>query len=136
MEYERQWLNVRFDPFYRTNHISRCAEPEANAVSSVLDTRNGKVLHAPALDIDLSCKLIPSSTEGHFHLYIDKPMTWKSYQRLLTVLADVGILERGYAEVSTRQEMTILRREGAYKTVESEFRILKEKILAERRLFP
>lgn len=57
-------------------------------------------MHRPILDIDFPAALIPSSTEGHFHLYLDKPMTWKQYRKLLGVLAEVGIIEPGYADAS------------------------------------
>ena len=56
--------------------------------------------HKPVLDIDLPVKLIPSSTEGHFHLFIDKEMSWKDYTKLLDVLAEVGIIEQGFSRVS------------------------------------
>ena len=53
--------------------------------------------HAPALDIDgINCVLKPSSTEGNFHLYIDKPMSWDHYRELLGVLYKVGIIEDGF----------------------------------------
>lgn len=57
-------------------------------------------IHRPILDIDFGAALIPSSTEGHFHLYLDKPMTWKNYKRLLNVMAEVGVIEPGYAQAS------------------------------------
>lgn len=57
-------------------------------------------MHRPILDIDFDAALIPSTTEGHFHLYLDRPMTWKQYKRLLSVLAEVGIIEEGYAYAS------------------------------------
>ena len=56
--------------------------------------------HKPVLDIDLPVKVVPSSTEGHFHLFIDKEMSWKDYTKLLDVLAEVGIIEQGFSRVS------------------------------------
>lgn len=52
-----------------------------------------QLLHRPVLDIDLPVKVVPSTTEGHFHLYIDKEMPWSDYVELLEVMAKVGILE-------------------------------------------
>lgn len=57
-------------------------------------------MHRPILDIDFPAELIPSSTDGHFHLYLDKPMTWKQYKKLLNVLSEVGVIEHGYARAS------------------------------------
>jgi len=65
--------------------------------------------HAPVLDIDLPCHLEPSSTPGHFHLFIDKPMPWSAYVKVLEVLAEAGILQRGYADASIERGATYVR---------------------------
>lgn len=67
-------------------------------------------LHAPALDIDkIHCELIPSSTKGNWHLYIDKPMPWEDYVKLLKVLVDVGIIEEGFYTQSMAEGRSTLR---------------------------
>lgn len=81
------------------------AESDANAVSSMLD--NGQ--HAPAIDIDLPCELRDSKTPGHHHLLIDKQMTWEQYVKLLTVMVEVGIVEKGYLSASMARRQTFLR---------------------------
>lgn len=65
--------------------------------------------HRPILDIDIPMHIIPSTTEGHGHLYIDKELTWWEYKRLLGVLADCGIIEQGYLKVSLAREHTAVR---------------------------
>jgi hypothetical protein len=79
----------------------------ANIISSEVEGKPG--VHKPVLDIDLGVKVIPSSTEGHFHLLIDKEMSWDDYQRLLWVLADVGIVEENYASASDERGYTAVR---------------------------
>lgn len=79
----------------------------ANIITSEVAGKPGR--HKVVLDIDLPAKLIPSSTEGHFHLMIDKEMDWEDYQRLLWVLADVGIIEEGYASSSDERGYTAVR---------------------------
>lgn len=66
-------------------------------------------MHIPVLDLDMDAMLIESSTPGHHHLFIDRPMTWESYVKLLDVLAEVGILEPGYVSVSKKRRMTQVR---------------------------
>jgi hypothetical protein len=66
-------------------------------------------LHRPVLDIDFPAHLIPSTTEGHFHLYLDKAVTWEKYERLLTVLGEVGILEQGYVDASIARGYSSVR---------------------------
>lgn len=66
-------------------------------------------MHKVALDIDMEVVVIPSTTPGHYHLYIDKVMPWAKYQKLLIALADAGIIEQGYLDVSVRRKATHLR---------------------------
>lgn len=78
---------------------------ESNLVCS--DMADG--LHRPILDVDMDAMLIPSSTPGHHHLYIDKPMSWEDYRKLLDVMAEVGILEPGYVSVAKKRKRTQVR---------------------------
>lgn len=66
-------------------------------------------LHTVALDIDLPCKVVPSSTGGHFHLFIDKQLTWDQYRQLIEVMAAVGLVEPGYAKASIARKATLVR---------------------------
>jgi len=49
-------------------------------------------------------------TDGHYHLYLDKRLTWKQYEKLLEVMAEVGILEKGYVQAAKAQGMTLVRK--------------------------
>lgn len=71
--------------------------------------------HRPVLDIDIPARYVPSSTEGHGHLYIDKALTWEQYEKLLTVLGEVGILEPGYVGAAIRRKATFVRPEWVKK---------------------
>jgi hypothetical protein len=88
-------------------------EPDrANAISSAL-VEEGKSWrdrrHTIALDIDHRVRVVPSSTEGHSHLYIDVPLEWEQYEKLLKVLAEIGVVEEGYVGASIRRRATHLR---------------------------
>ena len=80
-------------------------EDGANVVSSLLT--NG--MHAPAIDLDVKARLIPSSTPGHSHLYIDHELSWADYLRVLKLLAKVGIVEHGIVSSAERRGTTLLR---------------------------
>jgi hypothetical protein len=72
--------------------------------------------HSPVLDIDFEARLLPSSTEGHYHLYLDGiEMPWPKYRKLLEVLAEVGVIERGYYKASVRRQMTCVPLPGVRK---------------------
>lgn len=77
--------------------------------------REGEDMHWPVLDLDMSCHLIPSSTEGHFHLVIEKPMKWDHYEELLRTMNDFGLLETGYVDVARKRKYTTIRRPGVTK---------------------
>lgn len=66
-------------------------------------------LHRPILDVDFPVAVVPSTTPGHFHLYIDKELTWNQYQALLRGLADAGIIEMGYLQASEARQFTSVR---------------------------
>ena len=88
-------------------HESRERAPiyDANIISSEI----GEGLHTPILDIDIHAALIQSSTKGHYHLYIDSPLTWRKYKRLLRALKRAGIIEPGYYKASVYRKATDLR---------------------------
>lgn len=65
--------------------------------------------HYPVLDLDLPVYVVPSSTPGHSHLYIDHLMTWEKYVALLRALADAGLVEEGYVKASIARGHTALR---------------------------
>lgn len=65
--------------------------------------------HMIALDVDVPVQVYPSSTPGHSHLYIEKPVTQVEMMRVVGLLAQLGIVEDGYAEASAERGYTCLR---------------------------
>lgn len=81
---------------------------EANLVGSQLKVKSR--LHRPVIDLDFPCRLIPSSTEGHFHLYLDGiDVEWPKYKDLLIALAAAGVISKGYLEESLNKGFTAVR---------------------------
>lgn len=100
--YDEATLKRRWDPTYTGVNQP---PPEPNLVSSLLPNGN----HAPAIDIDLPMHAIPSSTPGHFHLYFEKEMSWEDYEKLLRVMAEVGLVEKGFYDQAKKFKQTYLR---------------------------
>lgn len=75
----------------------------------------GEGLHLPVIDLDFEAHLEPSTTSGHFHLYLDRTVTAEQLFRLLDVMADVGLVERGYAEASRARGYSSVRLPGVRK---------------------
>lgn len=82
---------------------------KANLVSSASSSLVDSDCHYPVLDIDFPVYVVPSTTEGHYHLYIHKEMSWPHYRRLLRALAECGILEIGYVQAAIARGYTAVR---------------------------
>lgn len=105
------WTQQRVN-FPRTQN-----EAEAVLVSSRIDVPDEpspfwnlpQTMHAPILDLDFPCHVVESSTPGHSHLYLDKPITARKYRRLLKALWKAGMIEEGYYRASLTRDATHLR---------------------------
>src|SRR5213595_1286206 len=87
------------DGEYENRAIPQHRIEEAEVVTSRLRD-SFEEFHRPILDIDLPMHIVPSTTPGHGHLYIDKIITWEQYQTLLDALEFCGIIESGYLSAS------------------------------------
>jgi hypothetical protein len=92
---------------------------EEIAEAHIVLSKDASGLHRPVLDIDFPAALIPSSTAGHFHLYLDKQLDELKYMKLLDALAEAGIIEQGYANVSEARGYTSARLPWVKKRVEA-----------------
>lgn len=79
---------------------------DADLITSKVES---SALHAPVIDIDYPIMVIPSSTPGHYHLYIEKAILWEDYAYLLMVLAKIGLIEEGFAQASIFREYSAVR---------------------------
>lgn len=72
---------------------------------------SGDRKHAVLLDLDIPVVLLPSSSWGNSHLYIEPPVLLTDEQlfKLLDVLAECGIIQRGFANASVARGYTALR---------------------------
>lgn len=106
--------------------------PRANLVSSQLIDSD---THMPVLDIDswawkspdlwnlvrsyggsdVVGHLVPSSTFGHFHLYLQVEIPSDEYLALLPRLADAKVIQPGYAAASIERGCTRVRYPGTWK---------------------
>jgi len=68
--------------------------------------------HLPEAVFHLTCpaRLVPSGTAGHFHLYLETEVRWTIYLRLMRAMADAGLLESAWVEMSARRSMAMLRK--------------------------
>lgn len=122
---------------YSENQLTEVNDLErADLVTSQVKTPDGTVVgHAPVLDIDkINVQVVPSTTPGNYHLYIDRVMDWKKYERLLTALYECGIIEYEYYYLAIRQKYTAVRLPWIKKEMSEEdikVRALREKLKAD-----
>lgn len=62
---------------------------DANLVASLRDDGT----HAPAFDLDRRAFLIPTTTSGNHHMYIDEVLSWRQYRALLRGFYKSGLLD-------------------------------------------
>jgi len=100
-----------FSAGYNDDHREVASLLDANVVSSIdPGTHPGSLAkHRPVLDLDVPAFLVPSSTPGHSHLYLDVEMDDAIFWRLLEVLADAGVLEPGYVRACQSRGYTSVR---------------------------
>ncbi|MFA5853522.1 MAG: hypothetical protein WC866_00390 [Patescibacteria group bacterium] len=60
--------------------------------------------------LSTSGRLVASSTEGHFHLYLDKMLSWEAYREVLCRMADAGLIERNWFRLCDQRKMGMLRK--------------------------
>lgn len=89
-----------------TETVVQAGDVTAQAVAS---TDAISDLHAIILDIDVPAALIPSSTPGHAHLYIDRWVRWDDYVELLAALVKCGVIEKGFYDMSYQRGATYAR---------------------------
>jgi hypothetical protein len=80
---------------------------EANVSTSIRE--DAEDCHALLLDLDVPAWLVPSSTPGHSHLYVDVKIPTPTYFALLDALAAAGVIQQGYANSSKHRGGTALR---------------------------
>jgi hypothetical protein len=108
--YDHEYLmDVSFSDGYggTFKNAAKMSGPQAaDVVSSKIE---GSDYHTLMLDIDLPARLLESSTPGHYHLYIDKPITWRRYRAVLQALSDAGVIEEAFFKAARINQATHLR---------------------------
>jgi hypothetical protein len=87
----------------------------ATLVSSKLPNGN----HMPVIDLDLGpSMLVPSSTPGHYHLYLNVEMSFGQMLNMLQAMTDAGVVQPGFNRFSREREQSFVRYPGVTKANE------------------
>lgn len=101
---------IESDTYITPEDEVRVAVPDkkgANLISS--ETVPGSQYHYLFLDLDVPHQYIPSSTEGHGHLIIEKRLYKDVMWKILNLLKDAGVLENGFVDLAERRGAVFLR---------------------------
>lgn len=83
------------------------SQPDMSHVLQI--DRDNAEQHYLMIDLDVQSYLVPSTTPGHSHLYVERSVPWRDLARLIEALAACGIIEHGYAAASLQRRSTTLR---------------------------
>jgi hypothetical protein len=86
----------------------------ATLVGSKLENGN----HMPVIDLDLPCMLVESSTPGHFHLYVNKEMSFGQMLNMLQMMTDAGVVQPGFNRFTRERGEAFVRYPGVTKANE------------------
>lgn len=90
-------------------------EADENQADLIISETQKKT-HMPVIDIDRApFRLVPSTTPGHQHLYIDQEITWSQYVVLLAALVDCGFVEYNYYDAALRRGYSAVRKPNVAK---------------------
>src|SRR3954467_4010293 len=95
--------------FDEEEHRPKAPITEAHVVGSRITEGPRKGMHTLIIDVDHPTRAPRSTNFDHHHLYIDYPMPWEDVVKVLTVLAEVGIVEPGYVQASIDRGETNVR---------------------------
>jgi hypothetical protein len=71
------------------------------------------IIKNPLLEISTYMKIVPSSSKGHFHLYLESAVcTWDQYLELLTVMKEAGWIDEGFVDRSKTYKRSFLLKPG------------------------
>jgi hypothetical protein len=87
----------------------------SNLISSI--TVDGRQM--PIIDMDFPHHVVPSTTPGHTHLYIDVPMNKVRWICLMVALRLAGVIETGFFVWSLRRGGNFVRIPGTEKDPET-----------------
>jgi len=106
--------------------------PAPPELADLVSSDTGEYLHMPVLDIDWNIepavgkilayygltgeyRLVPSSTRGHWHLFVAERMTRGDYLKLLDRMRGDTVISDGYYRLCSRLNQTVVRLPGRFK---------------------
>lgn len=77
--------------------------------ANLIGSLTPKGTHLPTLDIDFPVYRVPSSTEGHYHLFIEKELTSLQYNKLMSALRYCELVQEGWYDTFKKMGCSFVR---------------------------
>lgn len=87
-------------------HVGLMHETDARRLLPDACTKNRVKL--PTLPLNVLAQAYPSSTTGHFHLFLEKEMPWDDYKNLLIALRDADVIGQDFAAMCLEWRVSFL----------------------------
>jgi hypothetical protein len=78
------------------NSIGKREFPIPNEEGNLVGSRREDWSHIPLFDLDVNAELLRSKTDGHYHLAIDRAVSWRAYLRILKAMVKAGLIEESW----------------------------------------
>lgn len=88
--------------------MSRLRIVDGDEAGRILPEPTDNRVDLPPLLLDVMAKSHPSSTSGHFHLFLEKEMTWPEYEQLLIALRDAEVIGQDFAAMCLKWRVSFL----------------------------
>lgn len=75
-------------------------------------------MHLPVIDLDFPCRLVESGTPGKFHLYLERPVEFGKFVKVLHAMAEAGLVEWGFHDVTLERGYASVRHPARPKILE------------------
>lgn len=124
----KKWVSEgnsgKFEPGFEPDPLANLEETTDLNYADIVSSESASLFsfeskHMVMFDVDIPMAVVPSSTPGHQHVYFDTYVPKEKLFELLDVLADCGIVERGYAQASRARGFTALRLPWVRKSIGS-----------------
>lgn len=106
---ENKPLIVSLIQYRQKKNRTQIAPERSDVQPNLISSRTTDGRQMPIIDLDFDFHIVPSSTPGHVHLFLDHPMSRTRFTVLMLALWFSGAVEMGYAVWSLRRGGNFVR---------------------------
>lgn len=105
----KTYFQPNLDLYERHREMGNARTEQSVEKANLLSSEVRTDVHMPVIDCDYGIQAIASTSPGHYHLYIDRELTWPQYKALLEGFYKAGLIEKRWYENAIRDKRTYVR---------------------------